>query len=110
MGAVVIMRDQVYHKEGLPAKVYSDQRPQFVSRFMKHLYTLLGIEENLSTAYHPQTDGQTERINYEVKKYLRMFTNHRQDNWVDWLPLAEFMYNNIVNEVMGYTPFFLNKG
>jgi hypothetical protein len=45
-----------------------------------------------------------------VEKFLRMFTNQQQDNWFNWLPLAEFAYNNVVNEVMGYTPFFLNKG
>jgi hypothetical protein len=50
---------------------------------MKELYRLLEIEGNLSMAYHPQTDRQTERINQEVEKYLRMFTNHQQDNWVD---------------------------
>jgi transposase InsO family protein len=56
MGMAIIMRDRVYHKEGLQAKVYSDCRPQFISNFMRQLYELLGIEGNLSTAYHPQTN------------------------------------------------------
>jgi hypothetical protein len=61
-------------------------------------------------AYHLQTDGQTERVNREVEKFLRMFMNLQQDDWVDWLPLTEFTYNNAVHEVTGETPFFLNQG
>jgi transposase InsO family protein len=110
MGVAIIMRNWVYREEGLLAKVISDQGPQFVSRFVKELYGLLGIEGNPSTAYHPQTDGQTERVNREVEKYLRMFISHRQDDWVDWLPLTEFAFNNAVHEAMGQSPFFLNKG
>jgi hypothetical protein len=109
-GAAVVMKNRVYWEEGLPAKVISDRGPQFVSGFMKELYSLLGIEGNPSTAYHPQTDGQTERTNREVEKYLRMFVNNQQDDWVDWLPLAEFSYNNAVDEATGQTPFYLNKG
>jgi hypothetical protein len=110
MGAAVIMRDRVFKEEGLPVKVVGDRGPQFISGFMRELYKLLGVEGNPSTAYHLQTDGQTKRVNREVEKYLRMFTNHRQDNWADWLPLAEFVFNNAVHETMGQTPFFLNKG
>jgi transposase InsO family protein len=106
----MVLKNHVFHEEGLPVKVISDRGPQFVSRFMKELYSLLGIEGNLSTAYHLQTDGQTERINQEVEKFLRMFTNFQQDDWVDWLSLAEFTYNNAVHEATGQTPFFLNKG
>jgi hypothetical protein len=109
-GAAIVMKNRVFREEGLPTKVISDWGPQFVSGFMKELYSLLGIQGNPSTAYHPQTDGQTERTNREVKKYLRMFVNHQQDDWVDWLPLAEFAYNNTVHEATGQTPFFLNRG
>jgi hypothetical protein len=77
---------------------------------MKELNLLLGIKGNPSTAYHLQTDGQTEHVNWEVRKYLRMFTNFQQDDWADWLPLAEFVYNNAVHESTGQTPFFLNRG
>jgi hypothetical protein len=110
MGAAIVMRDQVYREEGLPVKVYSDWGPQFVSKFMKEFYMLVGMEGNLSMAYHPQMDGQMERMNWEVEKYLQMFTNHQQDDWVDWLPLMEFTYNNSVNEATGNTLFFLNWG
>jgi hypothetical protein len=110
MGAAVIMKNRVFREEGLLAKVISDRGPQFICNLMKELYKLLKIEGNPSTVYHPQTDGQTERVNREVEKYLRMFTNHRQDDWVDWLPVAEFAFNNVVHEATGQTPFFLNKG
>jgi hypothetical protein len=51
-----------------------------------------------------------EHINWEVEKYLRMFSNYQQDDWVDWLLLAEFTYNNVVHETTGYLPFYLNRG
>ena len=57
---------------------------------MKDFYKLVGIEGNPSTAYHPQTDGQTERINQEIEQYLRIFINHHQANWSEWLSLAKF--------------------
>jgi hypothetical protein len=71
---------------------------------------MLGIEGNPSTAYHPQMDGQTEQMNREVEKYLQTYINYQQDNWSEWLPLAEFTYNNAVHEATHQTPFFLNKG
>jgi hypothetical protein len=110
MGTAIFMKNRVYKEEGLPLKVISDRGPQFISGFMKELYKLLGVEGNPSMAYHPQMDGQTKRVNREVEKYLRMFTNHQQDDWADWLPLAEFAFNNAVHEATGQTPFFLNKG
>jgi hypothetical protein len=60
----------------------------------------------MSMAFHPQTDGQTERINAGMEQYLRVFVNHQQDDWVQWLPLAEFAANNGVSESMKCTPFF----
>jgi len=65
-----------------------------VLRFMKELCSRLGVERNPSTAYHPQTDGQTERVNQELKKYLRLYCNYRQNDWAEWLSIAEFSYNN----------------
>ena len=60
--------------------------------------------------FHPQTDGQTERINQELEQYLRVFISERQDDWSDWLPLATFSYNDHVHSATGYSPFFLNYG
>ena len=59
-------------------------------------------------AYHPQTDGQTERMNQEIEQYLRIFVNERQTNWVDWLSLATFSYNDKEQTSTGQSPFFLN--
>ena len=61
---------------------------------MKELCKLLGIDQNYTTAYHPQTDRQTERLNQELENYLQIFINHRQDDWAEWLPLAEICHNN----------------
>jgi transposase InsO family protein len=65
-----IYRDHVWSKHGLPKKVISDRGPQFAAQFMKDLHKLIKVEMNLSTTFHPQTDGQTERINQEVEQYL----------------------------------------
>src|ERR1700722_20181666 len=70
VGTARIYRDHVWSKHGLPIKIISDRGPQFVAQFMKDLHVLVGIKANPSTAYHPQTDGQTERINQEVEQYL----------------------------------------
>ena len=64
----------------------------------------------MSTAYHPQTDGQTERINQEIEQYLRVFCNWRQDDWDEWLPMAELCYNDREQSSTGYSPFFLSCG
>ena len=71
---------------------------------------MTGVESNLSTAYHPQTDGQTERINQEVEQYLRIFVNERQTDWYDWLPSASFSYNDKTHSSTGYSPFYINHG
>ena len=110
VGTARIYRDHVWSKHGLPIKIISDRGPQFVAQFMKDLHVLVGIKANPSTAYHPQTDGQTERMNQEVEQYLRLFINFQQDNWADWLPCAEFAYNNKANTSTGYSPFFVNYG
>jgi hypothetical protein len=70
----------------------------------------LGIQQNLSTAYHPESDGQTERVNQIVETYLRFYINYDQDDWSDFLPLAEFAYNNASHSSTSESPFFLNKG
>jgi len=77
---------------------------------MKELNNLLGIQTKLSTAYHPQTDGQTERINQELEQYLRVFIDHRQEQWPDWLGMAEFAYNNKIHAATKILPFKANYG
>ena len=77
---------------------------------MKDLHQLVGTKTNISTAYHPQMDGQTEQMNQEIEQYLRIFVNKRQTDWVDWLSLATFSYNNKEQMSTGQSPFFLNHG
>ncbi|OCB87021.1 hypothetical protein A7U60_g5913 [Sanghuangporus baumii] len=77
---------------------------------MRELYKLLHIEGNLSTAYYPQTDGQTEQVNQELEQYLRLYVNHRQLDWADWLALTEFAHNNHEHSVTKLSPFFVNSG
>jgi hypothetical protein len=100
----------VWKLHGLPQKVISDRGPQFVALFMKELYHLLGIEAASSTAYHPQTDGQTECVNQELEQFLRIFVGELQDNWYSLLPLTEFSYNNHVHSSTQHTPFLLDTG
>ena len=69
---------------------------------------MLGIESKLSTVFHPQTDEQTERVNQKLEQYLRMFIDHRQEQWPDWLRTAEFTYNNQVHSSTKMSPFKVN--
>src|SRR3981189_203103 len=109
-GVAHLLKDNVWKLHGLPEKVISDRGAQFSSQVMCALNNMLGITTATSTAYHPQTDGQTERINQEIEQYLRLFINHRQTDWVNWLPMAEFSYNNRVHSATKYSPFMLNFG
>src|SRR6266581_6605371 len=109
-GVAWLFLKHVWRHHGLPEKVLSDRGMAFVSRFSSKLAALLGIKLTPSTPYHPQTDGQMERVNQEIEAYLRVFINHRQDDWADWLPLAEFAYNNHIHSSTCQTPFELDTG
>ncbi|KAJ6437919.1 reverse transcriptase [Purpureocillium lavendulum] len=90
--------------------IVSDRGPQFVSEFWRQLSRRLGICLKHSSAYHPETDGQTERMNSGVEQYLRAFMSFHQNDWVDWLPLAEFAANNATSDTTSVSPFFANYG
>ena len=94
----------------MPKSVVSDRRPQFVAELTKELNRMLGIETRLSTAFHPQTDGQTEQMNQELEQYLRFFVEHRQKDWPEWLALAEFVMNNKVHTATKMLSFMANYG
>ena len=83
VGHARLFRDHVWRNHGLPVQVISDRGTQFVQGFTKDLNRLLGIEGRASTAFHPQTDGQTERVNQEIEQYLRTFMSFRQNDWVE---------------------------
>jgi len=87
-----------------------DRGVQFAVGIIKELNNLLGIQTKLSTAYHPQTDGQTERTNQELEQYLRVFIDHRQEQWPDWLGTVEFAYNNKIHAVTKNSLFKVNYG
>ena len=70
----------------------------------------LGIESAMSTAYHPQTDGQSECWNQEIEAYLRMCCTQHRDDWVKWMPIAEFAFNSHSHSSTGYSPFYLMYG
>ena len=95
-GVARLFQDNVWKLHGLPESIIMDRGAQFVAGMMKELNQMLGIDTKLSTAYHPQTDGQMERINQELEQYLTMFIDYCQEQWPDWLAMAEFAYNNKV--------------
>jgi len=109
-GAARLFLHQVWKLHGLPKYIVSDRRPQFVACFTRELYYLLGIKLASFTAWHPQTNGQTERVNQELDQYLRLFVNERQDDWYDLLPMAEFQHNNYVHSTTQQPPFLLDTG
>ena len=83
---------------------------QFVVGIIKELNNLLGIQTKLSTVYHPQIDRQMERINQELEQYLRVFIDHRQEQWPDWLGMVEFAYNNKIHIATKILLFKANYG
>src|ERR1700721_451109 len=98
------MMNEIIH-DLIAEGVVSDRGSQFVADFTAELYRLLGVMIASSTAYHPQTDGQTERVNQELEQYLRLFTNEQQNDWDDYLPLGGFSYNNHVHLATQKPPF-----
>ncbi|QRV80094.1 Retrotransposable element Tf2 protein [Ceratobasidium sp. AG-Ba] len=104
-GVADLFIKEVWKLHGLPKTTVSDRGPTLNSQFLKALYAKLGINPKFSTAFHPETDGITERTNQWLEGFLRSFCNYRQDDWVRWLPIAEFCHNNQVNSATGKTAF-----
>jgi hypothetical protein len=101
---------RIYALHGAPDTIISDRGTQFISEFWKKLSARFSITLKHSSAYYPEINGQTEKINTILKQYLKTYMNFRQNNWVDWLPLAEFALNNAVSETISFSPFFANYG
>ena len=99
-----------YGLHGLPRALVSDRGPQFIGHAWKTVCTILRIERRLSTAFHPQTDGSTERINAEVETLLRQWVNTAQDDWVNWLPVVQLALNGRDSASTGVSPFMLSHG
>ena len=101
-------RHNVIRLHGLPKRLLSDRDTKFTGSFWHEVTQLLGVSHRMSTAYHPQTDGQTERTNQVLEDYLRHWISPKQDNWDALLDCAEFAMNNAVNQSTGFSPFKLN--
>ena len=87
-GVAMLYLTNVLPHYGLPKKIISDRDPRFTSRFGQALCQMLDIRQNISTAYHPQTDGASERTNQSLEQYLRLYCSTKQNSWHTWLPLA----------------------
>ena len=109
-GLVWLFKDNIWKIHKLPESMMLDREIQFVIELTKELNNMLGIETKLLTALHPQTDGQTERINQKLEQYLRFFVDHRQNDWPEWLISAEFIVNNKVYLAMKISLFIANYG
>jgi transposase InsO family protein len=97
--------DQIVCLHGIPKTIISDRGTQFAARFWEHLHECLGTKLIRSSSYHPQTDGQTERINQIVEDMLRASILHFDNSWEKCLSLAEFSYNNIYQASFKMAPF-----
>jgi len=104
-GIARLFLDNIFRLHGLPNSIASDCGTQFISSFTRALTDLLGIQQKLSTAFYPQTDGQTERVNAIVEQYLQGYCNYQQDNWFELVSMAEFSYNNTLSITLGIMPF-----
>ena len=102
----VLFVKEVWRLHGLPKNVVSDRDSVFMSTFWSEVMRLLEVSTDRSSAYHPQTDGQTERVNQILEHYIRTYCAWDQDDWVDLLPFAEFCYNNTIHSATKMTPFF----
>jgi transposase InsO family protein len=104
-GIAQLYLDQVWRRTGLPRQVISDRGPQFASKVMQEIWNKLGVKSTLSTAFHPQTDGETEQVNQELEQYLRVFCNYQVDNWAELIPFMEFAHNTRQHSTTGHSPF-----
>ena len=103
--------EQIFSRYGIPRIIVSDRDPRFRNKYMDQLSRELGIDMRYSTAYHPETDRQTERANQVLEQYLRCFIEqHQKDDWVSYLATAKFAYNNAAHKSTKHSPFFLEYG
>jgi transposase InsO family protein len=100
-----VFLENVYQLHGLPAMIISDRDKIFTSNMWKELFALAKVDLSMSTAYHPQSDGQSERVNQCVETYLRCFVSSCPKQWISWLHLAKFWYNTSLHSSIGMSPF-----
>jgi transposase InsO family protein len=101
---------EIVRLHGVPTSIISDRDPRFTSSFWSELWKRMGTKLAMSTAYHPQTDGQTERANRSIEDILRAYVGKKQDDWDEHLTAVEIAYNNSKQLSTGFSPFYLNYG
>jgi len=104
-GVAKLYTSQVFPHYGIPLKIISDCDTCFDSAFTKELCRLLGVKQNISSAYHPQTDGQSEHTNQSLEQYLWLYCNTQQDKWAEFLPLAQYVQNSWKHSTTRQTPY-----
>ena len=102
--------DHIFKLHGLPKSLVSDRDTRFTSKFWQALFHSLGTSLKMSTSFHPQTDGQTERTNRTLISGIRSYVNSLHTNWDSLLPTLEFSYNNTIQRSTTFSPFYLNYG
>src|ERR1700684_1807336 len=105
LGAANVFIDHIWTRFGLPDTLISDRDPRFASKVFEEICKLLKVDHRMSAAYHPQTDGETERVNQELETYLRIFCANEPRSWSTYLPMAEFAHNNRAHETSKMSPF-----
>jgi len=100
----------IFLKHGIPSHITSDWGIEFVFKFFRSLANALDMKLHFTLGYHPEADGQIECTNQTLKQFLRIYCNYQQLDWSWLLPLAEFVYNNILSSTTGISPFYANKG
>jgi hypothetical protein len=105
-----IFLNRVWKQFGMLEKTVSDRGTVFNNKFLRAVYKRLGIDPHFSLAYHPQSNGQTERVNPTIEHFLRAYASVNQTDWVKWLPITEFSYNNAVHSATGRSPFMALYG
>ncbi|TMD69294.1 MAG: DDE-type integrase/transposase/recombinase [Chloroflexi bacterium] len=100
----------IYSSHGLPKNIITDRAGLFMDKFWQTFTAKMGTKSKMSSAYHPETDGQVERMNQTLEQYLRCFVNGKQNDWVRYLPMAQYAYNSSRHTVTGITPFYANYG
>ena len=103
-GLAEVFPREILRLHGVAKSIVSDRGPILTSKFWSTICFYLGVRSGLSTAYHPQTDGQTERQNQTMEQYLRTYCNYEQDDWARLLSTAEFAYNDSGHAVTGFSP------
>jgi hypothetical protein len=109
-GTATLLQDNLFKRFGLPDKIISDRDPRFAAHAFQELLKLLNIKLYLTTTYHPQLDGATERVDQEIKVYLSIYCTSHPEDWLHLLSTLEFTHNNLRHAERVHTPFELIQG